>query len=295
MVVVGSPKEAVRWKLAIDQYIKKQGYPLGTLVAFSGEVNDPEIGPDGFTEPSRSLNPGLKGDIREAFKGTDYQILLVANKFQTGFDQPLLCGMYVDRRLDGIQAVQTLSRLNRCHLGKHTTYVVDFVNEPNEILAAFKTYYATAELAEATDPNLILDLKTKLDAQGHYDEFKIDRVMKVLLEDNHSDKVRQKHLFGAFEPVAQRLMTLHKEARLAYSQAEEINDGEAVKHAKDELDALTLFRSDIGTYRRSQAWPQVVVACRTKTRWSWRRSSPSSMICSLASSATATRSPMCLP
>ena len=250
MVVVGSRKEAVRWKLAIDKVIQEKGYAMGTLVAFSGEVNDPEIGPDGFTEHSQSLNPGLKGDIREAFKGTDYQILLVANKFQTGFDQPLLCGMYVDRRLDGIQAVQTLSRLNRCHPGKDTTYVVDFVNEPDDILAAFKTYYATAELAEATDPNLILDLKTKLDSQGHYDEFEIERVVKVLLEASLSDKARQSQLMGAIEPVAQRLMTLHKEARLAYRQAAEINDGEASKRAKDELDALTLFRSDIGTYGR---------------------------------------------
>jgi type I restriction enzyme R subunit len=250
MVVVGSRKEAVRWKLAIDKYIQDKGYPLGTLVAFSGEVNDPEIGPDGFSERSQSLNPGLKGDIREAFKGNDYQILLVANKFQTGFDQPLLCGMYVDRRLDGIQAVQTLSRLNRCHPGKDTTYVVDFVNEPNDILAAFKTYYATAELAVATDPNLILDLKTKLDAQGHYDEFEIDRVVKVLLDDSRSDKVRQSQLMAAIEPVAQRLMTLYKEARLAYRQAEDINDGDTLKRAKDELAALTLFRSDIGTYGR---------------------------------------------
>jgi type I restriction enzyme R subunit len=246
MVVVGSRKEAVRWKLAIDKVIQEKGYQLGTLVAFSGEVNDPEIGPDGFTEHSQSLNPGLKGEIREAFKGTDYKILLVANKFQTGFDQPLLCGMYVDRRLDGIQAVQTLSRLNRCHPGKDTTYVVDFVNEPADILAAFKTYYATAELAEATDPSLILDLKTKLDAQGHYDEFETDRVVKVLL----NEKARQSQLVGAIEPVAQRLMTLYKEARLAYRQAEEINDGEASKRAKDELDALTLFRSDMGTYGR---------------------------------------------
>jgi type I restriction enzyme R subunit len=98
MVVVGSRKEAVRWKLAIDKYIQEQGYPLGTLVAFSGEVSDAESGPDGFSERSQSLNPNLKGDIREAFKGNDYQILLVANKFQTGFDQPLLCGMYVDRQ-----------------------------------------------------------------------------------------------------------------------------------------------------------------------------------------------------
>jgi len=249
-VVVGSRKEAVRWKLAIDKYISEKGYPLGTLVAFSGEVSDPEIGPDGFTERSHTLNPNLKGDIRETFKGEGYQILLVANKFQTGFDQPLLCGMYVDRRLDGIQAVQTLSRLNRCHPGKDTTYVVDFVNDPNDILAAFKTYYATAELAEATDPNLILDLKTKLDAQGHYDDYEIDRVVKVLLDERRSDKVRQSQLMAAIEPVAQRLMTLHQEARLAYRQAEDSNDGDALNRAKEELDALTLFRSDMGTYGR---------------------------------------------
>ncbi|MFN9636514.1 MAG: type I restriction endonuclease subunit R [Synechococcaceae cyanobacterium] len=250
MVVVGSRKEAVRWKLAIDLYIREKGYPLGTLVAFSGEVSDPEIGPDGFSERSASLNPGLKGDIRETFKGADYQILLVANKFQTGFDQPLLCGMYVDRRLDGIQAVQTVSRLNRCHPGKDTTYVVDFVNDPKDILAAFKTYYATAELAEATDPTLILSLKTKLDAQGHYDEFEIDRVVKVLLDHNRSDKVLQSQLMAAIEPVAQRLMTLFKEARMAYRQAEDSSDKDALKRAKDELDALMLFRSDMSTYGR---------------------------------------------
>ena len=250
MVVVGSRKEAVHWKLEIDKYITAKGYPLGTLVAFSGEVSDPDLGPDGFTERSYTLNPNLKGDIREAFKGSGYQILLVANKFQTGFDQPLLCGMYVDRRLDGIQAVQTLSRLNRCYPGKDTTYVVDFVNEPDAILAAFKTYYATAELAEATDPNLILDLKTKLDAQGHYDEYEIDRVVKALLDGSRSDKARQSQLMAAIEPVAQRLMTLHKQARLAYRQAEAINDGEALQRAKQELDALTLFRSDMGAYGR---------------------------------------------
>ena len=220
-------------------------------MAFSGEVNDKESGPEPFTETSPALNPGLKGrDIREAFKGDQHQILLVANKFQTGFDQPLLCGMYVDKRLAGIQAVQTLSRLNRAHPGKDTTYVVDFVNEPDDILAAFKTYYATAKLAVATNPNLILNLKTKLDAQGHYDEFEIDRVVKVLLDDSRSDKVRQSQLMAAIEPVAQRLMTLYKEARVAYRQAEDINDGDTLKRAKDELAALTLFRSDIGTYGR---------------------------------------------
>jgi type I restriction enzyme R subunit len=246
MVVVGSRKEAVRWKLAIDKYIRDKGYPLGTLVAFSGEVKDDESGPEPFTERSSSLNPGLKGDIREAFKGDEFQILLVANKFQTGFDQPLLCGMYVDRRLSGIQAVQTLSRLNRCHPGKTTTYVVDFANEPDDILAAFKAYYETAELAEATDPNLILVLKAKLDAQGHYDEFEIERVVKVLLDPN----AKQSQLIGALEPIAQRLMHAYKDARLAKRHAEDSNDPDGIKAAKDELDALTLFRSDLGTYVR---------------------------------------------
>ncbi len=114
MVAVGSRLEAVRWQLAMQKYIQSRGYRISAVAALSGEVNDPESGEDPFTESSTSLNPNLRGrDIREAFKTDEYQILLVANKFQTGFDQPLLCGMYVDKRLGGIQAVQTLSRLNR--------------------------------------------------------------------------------------------------------------------------------------------------------------------------------------
>ena len=120
--------EAVRWKLAIEKYITEQR--LQDRHRWSPSLarsNDKESGPDGFTENSHALNPNLKGrDIREAFKGEEYQILLVANKFQTGFDQPLLCGMYVDKRLAGIQAVQTLSRLNRAYPGKDTTYVARF-------------------------------------------------------------------------------------------------------------------------------------------------------------------------
>ncbi|PKN50432.1 MAG: type I restriction endonuclease subunit R, partial [Deltaproteobacteria bacterium HGW-Deltaproteobacteria-16] len=178
MVVVASRIEAVRWKLAMEKYIKSQRYKIGTLVAFSGEVNDKESGPDGFTETSKTMNPNLRGrDIRQAFNTEEYSILLVANKFQTGFDQPLLCAMYVDKRLAGIQAVQTLSRLNRAYPGKDTTYVVDFVNKPEEVLAAFRMYYATAELSGVTDPNMVYDLRTKLDGAGHYDEFEVERVV----------------------------------------------------------------------------------------------------------------------
>lgn len=247
MVVVASRLEAVRWQLAIEKYIQEHGYKLGTLVAFSGEVIDPDSGPDPFTENSRALNPHLKGrDIREAFKGGEYQVLLVANKFQTGFDQPLLCGMYVDKRLAGIQAVQTLSRLNRSHRGKEKTFIVDFVNEPAEILEAFRTYYTTAELSATTDPNLVLDLRAKLDAAGHYDDFEVDRV--VAAELNPSSK--QSDLVKAIEPVVDRLMKRFKAAQVALQAANETSHSRASKDAKAELDALVLFKSDMGAYLR---------------------------------------------
>ncbi|MBD2720240.1 type I restriction endonuclease [Synechococcus sp. FACHB-909] len=247
MVVVASRLEAVRWQLAIEKYIKEKGYGIGTLVAFSGSVSDKESGPDDFTETSSALNPGLKGQgIREAFDTGEYQILLVANKFQTGFDQPLLCGMYVDRRLAGIQAVQTLSRLNRCHPGKEDTFVVDFVNEPAEILAAFKTFYETAELAGTTDPNLVFDLRAKLDAAGHYDDFEVERVVKVELDPNG----KQSELAKALEPVADRLLKKFKAAQNVLSVGKELGDAAAIKDAEDELNALTMFKSDMGAFLR---------------------------------------------
>ena len=247
MVVVGSRLEAVRWQLAIDKYIKTNNYGFGTLVAFSGEVNDKDSGTEPFTETSKALNPGLKGrDIREAFKGEEYRILLVANKFQTGFDQPLLCGMYVDKRLGGIQAVQTLSRLNRAYPGKDTTYVLDFVNDTAEVLAAFKTYHTTAELSATTDPNLVFNLRAKLDGAGHYDTVEVDRVVKVELNPN----AKQSELVAALEPVQDRIMRRYKAAVAALKTAKEKKDDAATKAAQDELDALVLFKGDMAAYLR---------------------------------------------
>ena len=244
MVVVGSRLEAVRWQRAVQQYIKDRGYMLGTLVAFSGEVLDAESGEDALTENSTALNPNLKGrDIREAFKGGEYQILLVANKFQTGFDQPLLCGMYVDKRLAGIQAVQTLSRLNRAHPGKDTTYVIDFVNEPTEVLVAFKTYHTTAELSATTDPNLVYNLRAKLDAAGHYDDFEVHRVVQVELNPN----ARQGELVSALEPVSDRVLKRYKAAQEAMHIAQ---TKPAKKAAQDEMDALQLFKADMAAFLR---------------------------------------------
>ena len=251
MVVVASRLEAVRWQLAMQRYIKQERYPLSALVAFSGEVSDKESGDEPFTEHSKMLNPGLRGrDIREAFASDEHQILLVANKFQTGFDQPLLCGMYVDKRLAGIQAVQTLSRLNRAHPGKDTTYVLDFVNEAADVLAAFKTYHATAELEGVTDPNLVYDLRAKLDASGHYDDFEVERVVRAELDPHGT----QAALLAAIEPVADRLLKQFAAARQSLIAAQNSKDANDEQAAQNMLNALALFKRDIGTFGRVYAF-----------------------------------------
>jgi type I restriction enzyme R subunit len=247
MVVTASRKEAVRWQKEIRAYIAENKYPIEALVAFSGEVLDKESFPEAVTEYSKLLNPGLNNrDIREAFGTSEYHILLVANKFQTGFDQPLLCGMYVDKKLSGLQAVQTLSRLNRAYPGKDTTYILDFVNSEAEILFAFKQYYETATLEDSTDPHLVYDLRAKLDAAWFYDEHEVERVIKAEL----NPKAKQSDLATAIFPVANRLLKLYSAARAAYHQAEGQHNAEARAKAKDTMDSLILFKSDMGAYNR---------------------------------------------
>ncbi len=256
MVVVASRVEAVRWQLAIEKYIKDQGYKIGALVAFSGEVNDPQSGTEPFSETSKILNPNLRGrDLRDAFDTDEYQVLLVANKFQTGFDQPLLCGMYVDKRLAGITAVQTLSRLNRAYDGKDTTYVVDFVNDPAEILVAFQAYYATAELSNVTDPHLVFDLRMKLDAAGFYDEFEVNRVVEV----EYNPKSKQSDLAAALEPVVGRLLHRYKAAQERSRIATANNDSKAIEDANNELNALQLFKHDMTVFQRMYAFLSQIV------------------------------------
>jgi type I restriction enzyme R subunit len=251
MIVVSSRKEAVRWQKAIAGYIQRQNYALGVLVAFSGEIDDPESYPEPVSETSKALNPSLKGrDIREAFKEPNYHLLLVANKFQTGFDQPLLCGMYVDKRLAGIQAVQTLSRLNRAYPGKDTTYILDFVNEAEDVLAAFKTYYETAQLEATTDPHLVFDLRAKLDASGFYDNFEVDRVARVEMD----AKGTQAQLNAAIAPVADRLLKRYKAAQNDKVIAEANKDEAAAQVAKDAMAVLQLFKADMGAFNRLYAF-----------------------------------------
>jgi len=140
MVVTGSRLEAVRYKQAFDRYIREKGYPIRTLVAFSGTVEDDKVPGKTYTEAE--MNEGVKEkELPETFAKPEFRVLLVAEKYQTGFDQPLLHTMYVDKRLAGIQAVQTLSRLNRTHPLKKDTFVLDFVNDAGEIQEAFRQYY----------------------------------------------------------------------------------------------------------------------------------------------------------
>jgi len=174
MVVTSSRLQAVRYKIAFDRYIAEKGITgIRSLVAFSGKLKDPETGEE-YTEPGMNIDivtgkPISEGALPDRFASSDYQVLLVANKYQTGFDQPLLCAMYVDKRLDGVQAVQTLSRLNRMIPGKDAPFVLDFVNEAANTYGAFKPYFDRTELAESSDPGMLESLKHELDeAQVYY-------------------------------------------------------------------------------------------------------------------------------
>lgn len=169
MVVTNSRLHAIRYMLAFQKYIDENQYSdIRPLVAFSGTVKDPDSNQE-YTEPSMNIDVITKKPIPELqlpdkFDSSDYQVLLVANKYQTGFDQPLLCAMYVDKRLDGVQAVQTLSRLNRTTTGKELPFVLDFVNKAEDIYKAFKPYYDTTMLEEASDPNHLEALKHELNS-----------------------------------------------------------------------------------------------------------------------------------
>jgi type I restriction enzyme R subunit len=173
MVVTSSRLHAVRYMKAFERYIAANGYTdIRPLVAFSGTVKDPDTGLE-YTEPGMNTDcvsgkPIGEKQLPERFASPDYRILLVANKYQTGFDQPLLQAMYVDKRLDGVQAVQTLSRLNRKIQGKESPFVLDFVNEAEDIYKAFKPYYDATSLQETSDPQQLETLKHELDAAQIY-------------------------------------------------------------------------------------------------------------------------------
>ncbi|NMD54393.1 MULTISPECIES: type I restriction endonuclease subunit R [Tsukamurella] len=239
MVVADSRKAAVRFKLAIDEYVAKRGYGYGTLVAFSGSVQDPESGPEDFTEAS--MNPGVH-DLRTSFTGDQYKVMIVANKFQTGFDQPLLCAMYVDRKLSGVTAVQTLSRLNRTYrtpsgVSKTAamTQVVDFVNDPAAIQESFEPYFTDAFLETETDPNLVHDLAAKLDTAAIYTQVEVDQCAHAFVNGKGNNALK-----AAVGPGQKRFAERYNAALLHNG-----GDGD-----KTELAILDMFRKDVGSFVR---------------------------------------------
>ena len=269
MVVTSSRKEAVRYKHGFDKYIKAQGYQnIHAMVAFSGEVEfnakDPNsegmIG-EKFTE--YNMNPNLKGrDMRKAFDSDDYQVMIVANKFQTGFDQPKLCAMYVDKKLGGVECVQTLSRLNRTYPGKAEmgTFVLDFFNDPEDILSAFQPYYQTAELADVSDPDLIFDLFDKLRAAKIFSWQEVEQFCEAYFVKSKSNAA----IANICKPAVQRWQKRYKSAIDAYKLARDMfestkktadavliaNAETSFKECKKEKDALEIFKKDLGTFVR---------------------------------------------
>jgi type I restriction enzyme R subunit len=269
MVVTSSRKEAVRYKQAFDKYITEQKYThIQAMVAFSGEVEFTENDADSshllnqkFTESN--MNPNLKGrEMRKAFDSDDFQVMIVANKFQTGFDQPKLCAMYVDKKLGGVECVQTLSRLNRTYPGKAEsgTFVLDFFNEPQDILDAFQPYYQTAELADVSNPDQIYDLFEKLKAARIFLWNEVEQFVEAFYSKNKSNAA----LANICKPALQRWQQRYSAAVNDYAVTKhrlEIakRTGEPVlianaenefAEAKKAREALEIFKKDLGSFTR---------------------------------------------
>ncbi len=213
MLVTPSRLHCVKYKQEFDKQMREMNLPHGCLVAFSDTVHDTDNGQD-YTEKSMNNIPP-SALIEDSFKSPEYRILIVANKYQTGFDEPMLQTMYVDKRLDGLQCVQTLSRLNRVATGKTDTLVLDFVNEPDQVQEAFQQYYQTTTLAEETDPNRLYDLQSQLDGFERYDKNTIDKFCDIFYDVNQPDELLQ----GILDDVVERWKVLEKDNREEFRSA----------------------------------------------------------------------------
>ena len=223
MVVTSSRLHAVRYMQAFQRYIAERGYDdVRPLVAFSGTVVDPDTGEE-FTEPRMNIDmvtgkPISESALPSRFASPDYQILLVAEKYQTGFDQPLLQAMYVDKRLDGVQAVQTLSRLNRVAAGKAAPFVLDFVNDPEDIREAFAPYYDQTELLAASDPHQLEALKHELEGMQVYHQGEVEAFARIFyLPAGRQPPDAHARLEGFLQPAADRFRALEPDDREAFA------------------------------------------------------------------------------
>ena len=214
MVVTGSRLAAVKYKLAFDRYIRDQGYTgIRSLVAFSGTVEDPDDPGSSYTEVL--MNDGLaESELPETFERDDYRVLLVAEKYQTGFDQPLLQTMYVVKRLAGVQAVQALSRLNRIAPGKSRTFVLDFANKEDDIYKAFKPYYETTPVGENADPHRLSELQHRVLEWAIFTPTDVTAFAKIWYRAKRHHSVSDHRVMNAvLDTVVQRFQDREEEKR----------------------------------------------------------------------------------
>ena len=212
MLVTGSRLHAKRYFEEFNRYIKEKGYEkdIKILVAFSGKVVDDNF-PEGVSEPQ--LTGFSEKELPNVFNTEDYKILIVADKYQTGFDQPMLHTLYVDKPLSGVKAVQTLSRLNRTAPGKEDTFVLDFVNDRETILESFQPYYEITTVSEEPEPNHLYDLKAKLDEWQVYLTSEIDALAKIYFNPTTRMNVRtQSKLYSFIDPAVDRYNVIETES-----------------------------------------------------------------------------------
>ncbi|PIF34542.1 type I restriction enzyme R subunit [Flavobacterium sp. 9] len=242
MVVTGSRLEAVRYKQSFDKYIKNKNYDIKSLVAFSGIVNDNKNLEIKYSE--EQMNNGIREkELPEIFATSGYHVLLVAEKYQTGFDQPLLHSMYIDRRLSGIQAVQTLSRLNRIHPLKEDTFILDFVNDPVDIQNAFKAYYEGAEIGEEVDPANLYRLQNELHLSQIYFDEDISNFCDIYFKPKQKQSILDHQLMNAaLDPSVSRFIKMHQENEF---------EAELWKNKLNSFRTLYVFLSQIIPYQDS--------------------------------------------
>lgn len=216
MIVTRSRLHAIYYKLAVDKYLQEQGYPFQALVAFSGKIKDPQTGLE-YSEPGMNSTPDeyiAETATAEVFKRSEYRLLIVANKFQTGFDQPLLHTMYVDKKLGGVNAVQTLSRLNRIYPPHKTeTLVLDFVNESEDIQKAFEPYYEATILSQDTDPNVLYELQLEIEGFQLYRQDELELFIQTYFTGKNVDLGK---LYALLDPIKHRFEAAHPDGQYAF-------------------------------------------------------------------------------
>lgn len=274
MVVTSRRPVAVKYKLAFEKYIKKHNLDgFKALVAFSGKVNGKDCGKDSsdigidydaeYTE--LNLNPDTKNqDLRKVFDQSEYRVMIVANKFQTGFNQPKLVAMYLDKKISGVDAVQTLSRLNRTYPGKDTTYVIDFVNDPEEIKKAFKKYDDGAEIEDIQDLEVINEMQQTLDkariyTQKELEDFKAINTVNIISsgkKDAAKHNELHKKLYACTQPATDRfnsslkiLNTSIDEWDSSFDKAHKADDKKAMEVAEKKRSELSIQREELMRFK----------------------------------------------